>query len=116
MPNTYRITSAGGTGEGATTNDPTHRPGRPGQQGPSPARGAACACRGTGGGARLRADVPAVPGVAAMTPYYADDLVTIYHGDCREWMPEADVIVADPPYGIGYAPTGAESRRGHAYA
>lgn len=39
-----------------------------------------------------------------MTPYYADDLVTIYHGDCREWMPErsleANVIVTDPPYGM----------------
>lgn len=37
-----------------------------------------------------------------MTPYYADDLVTIYLGDCREWMPEADVIVTDPPYGMSY--------------
>jgi DNA modification methylase len=40
-----------------------------------------------------------------MTPYYADDLVTIYHGDCREWMPwRVDgVIVTDPPYGISFS-------------
>lgn len=35
-------------------------------------------------------------------PYYCEDGITIYHGDCREILPhiEADMVVTDPPYGI----------------
>ncbi len=42
-----------------------------------------------------------------MRPYYEQDGIVIYHGDCRDILPDlsADAIVTDPPYGIdfGYA-------------
>jgi hypothetical protein len=34
-------------------------------------------------------------------PYYEDDSVTIYHGDCRDILPlDCGSILTDPPYGI----------------
>lgn len=39
-----------------------------------------------------------------MTPYYQDEWATIYHGDCREILPEldrVDLVLTDPPYNLG---------------
>jgi site-specific DNA-methyltransferase (adenine-specific) len=38
-----------------------------------------------------------------VTPYYEQDGIVIYHGDCRSLAEalKADVVVTDPPYGIG---------------
>lgn len=41
-----------------------------------------------------------------MKPYYEENNITIYHGDCREILPQlppVDLLLTDPPYGIGEA-------------
>jgi hypothetical protein len=44
-----------------------------------------------------------------VSPYYADDWVTLYHGDCRELLPvvvpvgASSLILTDPQYGIDAA-------------
>ena len=38
-------------------------------------------------------------------PYYQDSAVTIYHGDCREIVPQlgmVDMVIIDPPYGMNF--------------
>lgn len=53
-------------------------------------------------------------------PYYEHAGITIYHGDCREVMEEweglrmksFDLLLTDPPYGIGEA-AGKNASRGH---
>ena len=41
-----------------------------------------------------------------MTPYYSDDAITIYHGDCRDILPvHANATITDPPYGTAHYAT-----------
>lgn len=38
-------------------------------------------------------------------PYYEDDSVTLYHGDCLAILPElkpVDLVLTDPPYNFGF--------------
>jgi DNA modification methylase len=39
-----------------------------------------------------------------LKPYYEHKGITIYHGDCREILPQFPkaIVVTDPPYNIGY--------------
>lgn len=49
------------------------------------------------------------------TPYYDQDGITIYHGDCREILPEigpVDLVLTDPPYGISLDTANRSRKRG----
>ena len=42
-----------------------------------------------------------------MKPYYEQDGITIYHGDCRDILPtldtgSIDLVLTDPPYGVDF--------------
>jgi DNA modification methylase len=50
-------------------------------------------------------------------PYYADDLVTLWHGDCREILPTLSepvgLLLTDPPYGVAERTDRASKGRGN---
>lgn len=49
---------------------------------------------------------------AQIKPYYSDEAVTVYHGDCYSLLPllpPVDLLLTDPPYGIDW---GKQSKGG----
>lgn len=64
--------------------------------------------------------LPATPvhGIVTMpfAPYYDEDGITIYNADCRQVLPfvgRVDLLLTDPPYGIGEARKNHKSRGHH---
>ena len=50
-----------------------------------------------------------------MQPYYDEDGITIYHGDCRDLLPgmhRSMLVATDPPYGIDYVQGGGRGAAG----
>jgi site-specific DNA-methyltransferase (adenine-specific) len=47
-------------------------------------------------------------------PYYEHAGITIYHGDCRDILPNlnADILITDPPYGYRFSSNRDSSHRG----
>ncbi len=48
-----------------------------------------------------------------MKVYCQDEFVTIYHGDCREILPQlapVDLVLTDPPYGLQWKSTGFQQQ------
>src|SRR3990167_10337213 len=81
-----------------------HRAGAEGRGAGTAVRGRVHTLQRGGRGSPGRGEKERV-GVTLPTPYYADDAVTIYHGDCRELlpsMPPVDLVLTDPPYGVGF--------------
>jgi site-specific DNA-methyltransferase (adenine-specific) len=54
-----------------------------------------------------------------VTPYYSDDLVTLYHGNAADVLPligAVDAVATDPPYGVGLGTTGDPRGGNHGLA
>lgn len=54
-----------------------------------------------------------------MRPYYEQDGITIYHGDCREILPmlgPVHLVLTDPPYGLGERMSGGTWGAAEKYA
>jgi hypothetical protein len=92
LPHLRQRTAQGSTGETEGGDDSTPRAG---------------GARSGPGRANREDDTPNVTSGRRNVTYYADDAVTLYHGDCIEVMrgmadASVDAIVTDPPYGLEF--------------